>query len=237
MLLGIWEAAFRLIGWRDYLFPAPSHIARAMIDLAGQLGPALLVSLARLAGGFAISLTLGATAGLILWRVNTLNRAMGPLFLGIQTLPSVCWVPLAVLAFGINEAAMMFVLVMGSSFAIAIAMRDGLNTVPRIYHHAGAMLGARGLAYYRYILLPASTPAFASSLRQGFSFAWRSLMGGELILATRTHGLGYLLELGRSFADVAQVVAVMVVMIAIGMTVDRLLLAPLERRVHRRFGL
>jgi NitT/TauT family transport system permease protein len=199
--------------------------------------PALLVSLARLAIGFAISITLGSIVGIVLWRFTVINRAMGPLFLGIQTLPSVCWVPLGVLSFGLSEEAMMFVLVMGSTFAIAIAMRDGLSTVPPIYHRAGAMLGARGTDYYRYILLPASAPVFASSLRQGFSFAWRSLMGGELILATRNHGLGHLLELGRSFADVHQVVAIMVIMITIGMTVDRLILARIERRVQTRFGL
>lgn len=229
--------AYRWIGWRDYVFPAPSHVIKALWDLTGQLGPALVVSLVRLTIGFAISLTLGTMVGILLWRFSVLNRAFGPVLLGIQTLPSVCWVPLGILSFGLTEQAMMFVLVMGSTFAIAISMRDGLSTVPPIYHRAGMMLGARGLNYYRYILLPASAPVFASSLRQGFSFAWRSLMGGELILATRNHGLGYLLELGRSFADVHQVVVVMLVMIIVGMAVDRWLLAKLEQRVHRRFGL
>lgn len=219
------------------MFPAPSHVIEALWDLTGRLGPALGVSLVRLSIGFAISLVLGTLVGIVLWRFSVLNRAFGPVFLGIQTLPSVCWVPLGVLSFGLTEQAMMFLLVMGSTFAIAISMRDGLLTVPPIYHRAGAMLGARGLNYYRYILLPASAPVFASSLRQGFSFAWRSLMGGELILATSRHGLGYLLELGRSFADVHQVVGVMLVMIVVGMTVDRWLLARLEQRVHRRFGL
>lgn len=226
-----------MIGWRDYVFPAPSHVIKALWDLTGQLAPALGVSLVRLSIGFAISLMLGTVVGVLLWRFTVLNRAFGSVFLGIQTLPSVCWVPLGVLSFGLTEQAMMFVLVMGSTFAIAISIRDGLLTVPPIYHRAGAMLGARGLNYYRYILLPASAPVFASSLRQGFSFAWRSLMGGELILATSRHGLGYLLELGRSFADVHQVVAVMLIMIIVGMTVDRWLLAKLEQRVHRRFGL
>ncbi|GIW76490.1 MAG: hypothetical protein KatS3mg104_1553 [Phycisphaerae bacterium] len=210
---------------------------KALWDLTEQLGPALVVSLVRLSIGFAISLMLGTLVGVLLWRFTVLNRAFGPVLLGVQTLPSVCWVPLGILSFGLTEQAMMFVLVMGSTFAIAISMRDGLWTVPPIYHRAGTMLGARGLNYYRYILLPASAPVFASSLRQGFSFAWRSLMGGELILATRNHGLGYLLELGRSFADVHQVVAVMLVMIIVGMAVDRWLLAKLEQRVHRRFGL
>ncbi|MCI0362974.1 MAG: ABC transporter permease subunit, partial [Phycisphaerales bacterium] len=161
----------------------------------------------------------------------------GPLFLGLQTLPSVCWVPLAILTLGINESAILMVLVLGSFFATAIALRDGLRTIPPIYERAGLMLAATNWRLYRYVLLPASLPAMASSLRQGFSFAWRSLMGAELIFMLQNQGLGFLLNIGREFADVAQVVAVMIVMIAIGMTVDRWVFAQIERRVRNRFGL
>src|SRR6185503_20136027 len=143
-------------------------------------------------------------------------------------LPSVCWVPLAVLTLGMNERGILMVLVLGSCFATAIALRDGMRTIPPIFHRAGLMLGARRWRLYRHVLLPASLPAMASSLRQGFSFAWRSLMGAELILATRNVGLGYLLQTGREFADVARVVAVMIIMVAIGMIVDRWVFAVLE---------
>src|SRR6185369_5744518 len=147
--------------------------------------------------------------------------------LGLQTLPSVCWVPLAILFYGLNETAVMFVLVMGSFSAIAIALRDGLTAMPPLYRRAGLMLGASGWKLYRYVLLPASLPAFATSLRQGFSFAWRSLLGAELILAVEHKGLGFLLATGRDFADVAQVVAVMIVMVMIGMLADRWIFAKL----------
>jgi NitT/TauT family transport system permease protein len=167
-----------------------------------------------------------------------MDKLLGPLFLGLQTLPSVCWVPVAVLVFGLEERGVMFVLVMGSFFAIAIALRDGLRTIPPLYQRAGLMLGARGWRLYRYVLLPASLPAMASSLRQGFSFAWRSLMGAELIFATRSEGLGRLLQLAREVhGDVARVLAVMLVMVLIGMAADRLVFAPLQTRVQRRFGL
>ncbi len=172
-----------------------------------------------------------------MWRFRALDKFFGPLFLGLQTLPSVCWVPLAVLLVGLNELGVLFVVVMGSFFAIAIALRDGLRTIPPIYQRAGAMLGTRGWKMYRYVLLPASLPALASSLRQGFSFAWRSLMGAELILAVKYHGLGFLLETGRDFSDVAQVVAVMIIMVMIGMAADRWGFAILEGRISRRFGL
>ena len=245
MLLGIWEAAFRFLQWEDWIFPAPSTIYQAIVDMlsfktaAGgrPLVSAVLVSLLRLGAGFTLSILLGAVLGMAMWRIRALDEFLGPLFLGLQTLPSVCWVPLAILTLGLNERGVLFVVVMGSFFAIAIALRDGLRTIPPIYQRAGAMLGTGGWKMYRYVLLPASLPALASSLRQGFSFAWRSLMGAELIFAVQRHGLGFLLQMGRDFADVAQVVAVMAIMVIIGMLADRLLFGVLEKSVHRRFGL
>jgi NitT/TauT family transport system permease protein len=270
--LSMWEAGYRLIGWRADIFPAPSHVLDATLELlnhptffseplhagwpwrpvAGDapilpvsnswlhipLVEAPLVSGLRLLGGFAISILLGTILGLGMWRWRELDELLGPLFLGLQTLPSVCWVPLAILVFGLQESGILFVLVMGSCFAISISLRDGLRTIPPVYQSAGLMLGASGWKLYRYVLIPASLPAVTSSLRQGFSFAWRSLMGAELMfIAVDRHGLGYLLEAGRSFVNVKQVVAVMAIMVILGMVVDRLAFAQLERRVHARFGL
>jgi NitT/TauT family transport system permease protein len=191
----------------------------------------------RLLIGFVISMGAGAALGMLMWRVEGVDKFIGPLFLGLQTLPSVCWVPLAVLVFGINETGILFVLVMGSFSAAALSLRDGLRTIPPLYPRAGAMLGARGWKLYRYVLLPASLPALAGSLRTGFSFAWRSLMGAELIFFVERRGLGFLLQTGRDFSDIAQVVAVMVIMVGIGMLADRWLFAVLQRRVQARFGL
>jgi NitT/TauT family transport system permease protein len=203
----------------------------------GPMITASVTSLIRLAVGFALSIALGAVLGAAMWRLRGLDDFLGPLFLGFQTLPSVCWVPLAILMFGLRESGIMFVLVMGSFFAIALALRDGLRTIPISYQQAGRMLGARGWRLYRYVLLPASMPALAASLRQGFSFAWRSLMGAEFILAVQNHGLGFMLEVGRSNIDPAQVVAVMAMMVGIGIAADRWIFAKLERRVLERFGL
>jgi NitT/TauT family transport system permease protein len=266
-ILSTWEGAYRLVQWKPHVFPAPSHVldgAAHLLNLdtrfGDPLGPgwprgknpprpgqkpwyqaqlvtALGYSAARLAAGFAISIVLGTVLGLAMWRWDEVDKFLGPLFLGMQTLPSVCWVPLAVLTFGINERGIMFVLVMGSFFAVAIALRDGLRTIPPLYQRAGLMMGARGWRLYRYVLLPASLPAMTSSLRQGFSFAWRSLMGAELILFVKNHGLGFLLQAGRDFSDVGQVVAVMIVMVVVGMLVDRFAFAKLQQRVHARFGL
>jgi NitT/TauT family transport system permease protein len=242
VLLGAWEIAYRVVGWKPWVFPSPGHIAESTLKLLGgpthhALVTALVVSGGRLLAGFALSIALGLALGVALWRSRTLDRALGGAFLGLQTLPSVCWVPLAVLTFGLNETGILFVLLMGSAFAMTIAFRDGLRMIPPIYEKAGMMMGARGWTLYRRVVIPASMPAFASTLRQGFSFAWRSLMGAELLFMVQAKGVGYLLYQGREFADVAQVIAVMIVMVGVGVVVDRLAFAPIERRVHRRFGL
>jgi NitT/TauT family transport system permease protein len=264
-LIGIWEGAYRTIGWKPWIFPAPSHVADSMLSmlnittgfgeamhpgwpwaensraaksvLASPLVTANLVSAIRLLLGFIFSIILGVSIGIAMWRFHPLNDFLGPLLLGLQTLPSVCWVPLGVLLFGLNERGVMFVLVMGSFAAIAISLRDGLRTMPPLYQRAGLMLGAKGWRLYRYVLLPASLPAFATSLRQGFSFAWRSLLGAELIFAVQYHGLGFLLQTARDFQDVAQVIAVMTMMILIGMLADRWIFAKLQASVNARFGL
>jgi NitT/TauT family transport system permease protein len=268
MLLATWEGAYRLVGWKPWSFPAPSHVLDATLSMLnvrtafgdpvgpgwpwpaapapgrplapwyrGELVEALAVSAVRLVAGFSISIVLGTVLGLAMWRWGEIDRFFGPLFLGLQTLPSVCWVPLAVLTLGLNEQGILFVIVMGSFAAIAIGFRDGLKTIPPLYQRAGLMMGAGGWKLYRYVLLPASLPAMTSSLRQGFAFAWRSLLGAELILAVQYHGVGFLLEMGRNLSDVAQVIAVMIMMVVIGMGVDRWVFAKVQRRVHARFGL
>ena len=224
-------------GWPRASQPPAEHGPPIQRLVHCQLISANIVSAIRLVVGFAISLLLGAVLGLGMWRWVSLDEFLGPLFLGLQTLPSVCWVPLAILVLGLNESGILFVVVMGSAFGVAISMRDGLRTIPPLYRRAGQMLGAGGWRLYRYVLLPAALPAVASSLRQGFSFAWRSLMGAELILPADNHGLGYLLDVGQNNGSIAQVVAVIIIMVIIGMLADRFAFAPLEKRVHIRFGL
>lgn len=265
-LIGAWEGAYRTVGWKAWLFPAPSHVLDATLGmlnirtafgeplhagwpagpsadrpagsvLGSPLPKATLISGTRLLIGFGISLVLGGLLGLAMWRFAFIDAVFGPVFLGLQTLPSVCWVPLAVLALGYHEAGILFVLVMGSFFAIAIALRDGLRQVPPIYRRAALMLGARRWMLYRHVMLPAAMPAAAGSLRQGFSFAWRSLMGGELVFMLQNRGVGFLLAYSRENADVAAVVAVMAIMVLIGTLADRLVFARIEWRVRRRFGL
>jgi len=264
----MWEAAYRIIGWHSWVFPAPSHVLDALLGLLnihtnfgaplhhgwpwvhdrtisppGVIRSPLILADAssglRLVFGFLVSICLGIALGGMMWRFKPVDEFFGPLSLGLQTLPSVCWVPLAVIILGYTEKGIQFVMVMGSMFAIAISVRDGLRQIPPLYQRAGLMLGAGGWRLYRYILLPAALPAMSSGLRQGFSFAWRSLMGAELVFgpALNPKGLGVLLDDARNIGGTADVIAVMIVMVIIGMLADRLIFAPLEKRIYRQFGL
>jgi len=237
-VLAMWETAYRTIGWRSFVFPAPSHLLTSLTDLLrdGSLIGGVGVSSLRLLIAFAISLATGALFGILMWSVKWIDELLGSMFVGLQTIPSVCWVPLAILTFRISESAILFVTVMGSVFGIAVAFRDGLRSIPPIYRRAGQMLGAGRASLLIHVMAPASLPVFASTLRQGFGFAWRSLLGGELLIYVSSKGLGYYLHTGREFGDVAQVVVVMMAMVCIGILVDRMGFAPLERAVHRRFG-
>jgi NitT/TauT family transport system permease protein len=246
-ILGAWEAAYHVMGWKSWVFPAPSHVVQALLSMlepppqqlfyASRLLVAVTVSGLRLAIGFVLSIAIGGVLGGLMWRFGALDRFLGPVLLGLQTLPSVCWVPLGIILFGLSEVGVMFVLVMGSFSAIAISLRDGLRTMPPLYRRAGMMLGATGWKLYRYVLIPASLPAFATSLRQGFSFAWRSLLGAELLFAVANHGLGFLLQMGRDIGGPADVIGVMIVMIVIGMLADRWVFAKLQQSINARFGL
>lgn len=256
-----WECAYRTIQWRPWIFPAPSHVIDSLFSMVhvdtgfgepirsgwpkpsevekttGGLASAVTVSGIRLIVGFCMSILIGGVIGLAIWRFGPLDEFLGPVLLGVQTLPSVCWVPLGIVIFGLSEQGVMFVLVMGSFSAIAIALRDGLRTMPPLYRRAGVMLGASGWKLYRYVLLPASLPAVATSLRQGFSFAWRSLLGAEMLLTGVSHGLGLKLQLSRDIGGPADVIALMIVMILIGMLADRWVFAKLQAAINARFGL
>ena len=153
----------------------------------------------------------------------------------LQSLPSICWLPLAVLWFGLTEKAILFVVVMGSLLSVTIAMETGRQQMPKIYTMAGRNLGARGFKLFWYVLLPASLPFILSGLKQGWAFAWRSLISGEMIFVSL--GLGQLLMMGRDLNDMSQVIAVMMLIIAIGYIVDGLVFKTIERRLQNKWGL
>ena len=163
------------------------------------------------------------------------DETLGSLVLGLQSLPSITWLPLAILWFGLNQKAIIFVVAMGSIFAIAISARAGRQAIPPVYRRAAATMGANRYQTVRHVLLPAMVPSMAHGLKLGWSFAWRSLMAGELLFVTM--GLGHLLALGRDLNDMSLVIAIMLVIVALGLATDRIIFSRIESWVQERWGL
>jgi NitT/TauT family transport system permease protein len=238
-LAALWEGLARAGIWPRALLPAPSEVlaflGRSVAD--GTLSGATVVTLRRLALGYALGLGLGVPLGIFAARSALGRDSVGLLALGFQALPSVCWLPLALLWFGQTESAMLFVVVMGTVWSILLAASDGLRSVPPIYVRAARTMGSRGLHTWTRVILPAALPFFVTGMKQGWAFAWRSLMAAEIFVTILTgFGLGQLLHYGRELHAMDQVLGVMFVIVAIGLLVDRLLFAPLERFLHRRWG-
>jgi NitT/TauT family transport system permease protein len=237
LLLVAWETVARLGLWSPHLFPGPVTVAKSLYAMMadGRLAAAALRSLGRLARAYLISAGIGVPLGLALARIAFFRHAVRPVVTGLQALPSICWLPLALLWFGLNDAAILFVVVMGSVLSIAIATEDGVKSIDPQLIRVAHTLGVRGPRFSFGVLLPAALPGIVTGLKLGWSFAWRALLAGELLFVSG--GLGQLLTLGRELMDVPQVMAVMVAIIAIGILVDRVFFQTVETRVRRRWGL
>jgi NitT/TauT family transport system permease protein len=237
LLLIVWQLIANTGIWPDYLFPGPLAALNALVNgfQNGQFIQASLLSLQRLAIGYGISLVIGVTLGLLIGRSRLIEQTLGSLILGLQALPSVCWLPLAILWLGLTDQAVIFVVVMGALFSITLGVDAGVKNTPPIYLKAALNLGARGVALPTQVILPAALPAILNGLKQGWTFAWRSLMAGELLFYSLS--LGNLLQTGRDLNDASQIMAVMLVIIVIGVAIDSLIFAPFERRVRERWGL
>lgn len=240
ILLAIWELAVRLRFWSPVLLPSPLLVMEYLYFSCreGTLFQAIVVTLRRLVSGYAIGLLLGFPLGQLTARFQCCEATLGFLALGLQTLPSVCWVPLALLWFGQTETAMLFVVVMGSLWSISIATNNGVRTVPPIYVRAAKTMGSRGLHTLFTVTLPASLPFIVSGMKQGWAFAWRSLMAAEIYVTILSgFGLGHLLHYGRELHAMDQVIGVIVIIIACGLLVDKFIFAPVESFLHYRWGM
>ena len=236
-LLGlIWEAVSKSGIWPSYLVPPPQEVAKAIFWGVhdGSFLIAMNASIQRIAIGYLISLVSGIGLGLLVGRFKILEETVGSLIVGLQVLPSICWLPLAILWFGLSEAAIQFVVIMGAFLSIAIATDSGIRNIPPIYVRAAKTMGVRGIDLYTRVILPAALPSIATGMKLGWSFAWRSLMAGELIFVSV--GLGHLLQTGRELNDMAQVMAIMVIIAAVGLIFDRLIFAQLEKRLRIQWG-
>lgn len=238
-LLALWQAVVVL---RDpQTLPSPVEVWQSAGDQwgRGRIQEAVLTSLRRGALGFGLSVLVATPIGLLLAQVPFLRRAFGPLISGLQALPSVAWVPAAILWFSLSEGTIYFVILMGAIPSIVNGTMSGIDQVPPLYRRVGHVLGARGLTLARHVLLPAALPGFVGGLKQGWAFSWRSLMAAELIVQSQTFGfgLGQLLDQSRQLFDVPGIVVGILAILFVGLAVDLLLFGPLERAVLARRGL
>ncbi|MFI7573496.1 ABC transporter permease [Micromonospora sp. NPDC049497] len=238
LAVGIWQVV-AWTGWKEpWVLPPPGPV---LADLGEYvLSPALWDGLAttgrRAALGFAAALVIGLALGLAVARVRVLRAALGSMITALQTMPSIAWFPLAILLFGLTEQAIFFVVVLGAAPSIANGVIHGVDYVPPLLLRAGRNLGARRLNLYRYVIAPAALPAIVAGLKQGWAFAWRSLMAGELlvVIATRT-SIGAQLTYARDFSDAERLIAIMLVILVVGLVVDAAFGAA-DRAIRRRWG-
>ncbi len=239
VLIAAWQAAYSAKLWNPVLMPSPFAVGRylweAMRD--GTMVGAIAVTMRRLLTGYVFGLVIGLPLGLLTARFKIVADSLGMIALGLQTLPSVCWVPLALLWFGQTEKAMFFVVVMGTLWSVIIATDNGVRNIPPIYARAARTMGSRGFHTWFSVMLPAALPFVVSGMKQGWAFAWRSLMAAEIYVTIMSgSGLGLLLHYGRELNAMEQVIGVMIVLVVIGLLADKIFFSPWERFLHRRWG-
>ncbi|HEV8074025.1 MAG TPA: ABC transporter permease [Opitutaceae bacterium] len=238
-LVAVWQVLCLRHIWSPVLVPSPLSVGQYLWGAVrdGTLGGAIVVTLKRLLLGYAAGLVIGLPLGLLTARFNVLNDTLGLLALGLQTLPSVCWVPLALLWFGQTEMAMLFVVVMGTLWSVIIATDNGVRNISPIFARAAKTMGSRGLHTWLKVILPAALPFIVGGMKQGWAFAWRSLMAAEIYVTILSgFGLGSLLNDGRELNAMDQVIGIMLVLLFIGLIADKILFSPWERFLRRRWG-
>ena len=239
LALCLWQAVVWAAFWPDYLLPGP-------LAVFGRLGQDLrqpefylgvAITLRRALEGYLLAIAIGSALGLLVARVPVLRKAIGSAILGLQSMPSIVWFPLAILLFQLSENAIIFVVVLGAAPAIAGGLLNGVDHVPPLLVRVGRTMGARGLALYRHVILPASLPAFVGGLKQGWAFAWRSLMAGELlVIVNHQASIGQQLQFARDLSDAVGLLTLMLVVLFIGITVDSLF-GVLDGGIRKRWGL
>ena len=241
LLVGVWQLAYVAELKPSYALPSPAAVADTLWK-AVQDGTALAAvwtSLSRGAVGFAMSVVIGSLLGLAMWWSRWLRAAIGPIVSGLQSLPSVAWVPAAIIWFQLTNAAIYTVVLLGAVPSIANGLLSGLKQVPPLFDRVGRVLGLSTLGRIRYVLLPAALPGYLGGLRQGWAFAWRSLMAAELITYSPSlgQGLGQLLNIGRELSQMSLVITSIALILVVGIAIELLVFAPIERRVLVRRGL
>jgi sulfonate transport system permease protein len=239
IVLAFWQAVY-LSGWKpSFVLPSPAITLSSLWTQARQplLWQAIETTMGRALYGFGFAVVIGAAVGVAISRHRILRAAFGPIVTGMQTMPAIAWFPFAIIFFGLTTSAILFVIVIGTAPAITIAVIAGSDNIPPLLRRAAKMMGLRGFAFYRHLILPASLPVFVTGLKQGWAFAWRSLMSGELVvIVANTASIGVLLENAQNLSDMPAAIAIMIVILALGIVIDGLFTL-LDNGVRRRRGL
>ncbi len=239
LALLIWQVVV-WTGWREeYVLPSPPTVFKRLGELIadGTILDAIVVTMRRALVGYGIALVIGLAIGAIVVSSTIARSAIGSMITGLQTMPSIAWFPLAIVLFKLSEGAITFVVVLGAAPSIANGLISGVDHVPPILRRAGRAMGAGRWATFRYVVLPASMPSFVGGLKQGWSFAWRSLMAGELLVTLGVFSVGFLLTQYRQVSDYPAMIAIMIVILAIGIVIDAVLFSALDKWVRRHHGL
>ncbi|MDF2685094.1 MAG: ABC-type transporter, integral rane subunit [Clostridia bacterium] len=238
----IWQLSYfilveKLSAVKMYIFPSPKGIILSLIKLTSNkiLIDAIFNSFEKILIGFSISIILGVILGLLMKRYSFLSKAMKPLILGLQTLPSICYVPFAVLWFGLSDSATVFVIIVGSVFSICISTESAIKNVNPTFIRVAKTMGASNFDVYTKVVLPASIPEFISGLKHGWSFAWRALIAGEMVSGS-IGGLGYVLLIGRELLDINQVMVVILIIILISVIIEKLIFGKAENIIRKKIG-
>ena len=237
ILVAIWQLISMTNIWPNNLFPSPYEVAEDLVYAAsdGSLFIGIGTSILRLIIGLAIAIVVGMMLGIFMARVEIVNQTIGSLVLGLQSIPSVAWVPLAILWFGLTDGGIIFVTAIGSMFAVTIATYTGVKNINPHYIEAARNMGAKGTQLAMYVLIPAAFPYLISGFKQGWAFAWRGVIGAELLFSFL--GLGFLLNVGRQLNDISQVFAIMLVIMMVGIAIDGIIFKRIENKVMSRWGL
>jgi NitT/TauT family transport system permease protein len=236
--VGIWQLVYILEIFPKLSLPSPFAVGQTIIELILDFtlieGTAL--TLWRLFIGFMTSITLGMGIGLFMIRFPQFGKTMSSFAVGLQSFPSIAWIPFAILLIGFNDFGILFVVIMSSIFSVMLSTYTGIRNVPPIYLRAAINMGANGFSLFRHVLIPAATPSLINGMRQAWSFAWHALIGAEMLITTLV-GLGYILAVGREFSNMSQIIATMIVIFAIGLIFDRIVFIKIEEKVRDRWGL
>ena len=233
----LWQVISMSEIWPNNIFPSPYEVGEDLVYMAsdGSLFFGIVTTLMRLVVGLAIAITGGIVLGVLMARIETINQTIGSLVLGLQSIPSIAWVPLAILWFGLTDGGIIFVTAIGAMFAVTINTYTGIKNIDPHYIEAARNMGAKGTQLITSVLIPAAFPYMISGFKQGWAFAWRGVIGAELLFSFL--GLGFLLNVGRQLNEVSQVIAIMLVIMVIGMAVDGFIFKKIENKVMSRWGL